>query len=688
MQCIGSNQRLHNRAMTAKSHGNRFRLATDEQMNETMGKQRSFRIRSVLLITALAGLLSGATAGAFLALTRDLPQIRELENFEPSAATRIYSSDQVLLAELFLEKRTPVPIDQIPEYLKSALIATEDRQFYTHSGIDVKGIFRAVVKDIMAGQFVEGASTITQQLAKTLFLSREKTLIRKIKEAILAIQLERRYTKNELLALYLNQIYLGSGAYGVESAARRFFGKPASQMNLSQCALIAGLPKAPSRYSPLVNPELAEKRRNLVLKIMHNQGLITETQHRLATAEPVLEALRTKSTGSAPYFIQHIKPVLEAAIGPSLLYKGGLTIHTTLSHRLQQAAEQAVEMGLSRLQQRRPSPKEQGASPQGALVAIDIRTGGILAMVGGRDFSQSAFNRATDARRQPGSAFKPVVYALAISRGFTQASLVLDAPVVFKGGGDNKDWQPQNFSKRYQGEITLRQALTHSKNIPAVRLVERLGPSAVVQFAHKLGIDSPISPNLSIALGATNTTLLELTGAFAVFPNGGNHIPPFGVTEILDRDNSVLRRAGSAIRLVMTETHAAIMVDMLRGVVEEGTGKAARRLHLPVAGKTGTTDDFKDALFLGFSPTVATGVWVGMDNFTPLGNLETGARAALPIWIDFMAATIPESTTLYFDIPNNMKKVLIDPLTGRVAEHGGDGVVNALFVNGTEPKGY
>ena len=674
--------------MAAKSHGNKFRSATDEQMNETMGKQRSFRIRSALLITALAGLLSGATAGAFLALTRDLPQIRELENFEPSAATRIYSSDQVLLAELFLEKRIPVPIDQIPAYLKSALIAIEDRQFYTHSGIDVKGIFRAVVKDIMAGQFVEGASTITQQLAKTLFLSREKTLIRKIKEAILAIQLERRYTKNELLALYLNQIYFGSGAYGVESAARRFFGKPASQMDLSQCALIAGLPKAPSRYSPLVNPELAEKRRNLVLKIMHNQGIITETQHRLATAEPVLEALRAKSTGSAPYFIQHIKPILEAAIGPSLLYKGGLTIHTTLSHRLQQAAEQAVEMGLSRLQQRRPSPKERGASPQGALVAIDIRTGGILAMVGGRDFSQSAFNRATDARRQPGSAFKPIVYALAISRGFTQASLVLDAPVVFKGEGDNKDWQPQNFSKRYQGEMTLRQALTHSKNIPAVRLVERLGPSAVVQFAHKLGIDSPISPNLSIALGATNTTLLELTGAFAVFPNGGNHIPPFGVTEILDRDNSVLRRAGSAIRLVMTETHAAIMVDMLRGVVEEGTGKAARRLRLPVAGKTGTTDDFKDALFLGFSPTVATGVWVGMDDFTPLGNLETGARAALPIWIDFMAATIPESTTLYFDIPNHMKKVLIDPVTGRVAEHGGDDVVNALFVNGTEPKGY
>jgi penicillin-binding protein 1A len=651
-----------------------------------MGNNRFWGIHSVILITAIIGLLSGATAGVFFAFTRDLPQIRELENFEPSAATRIYSADQVLLAELFIEKRTPVSIEQVPRDLKSALVVTEDRQFYTHSGIDLKGILRAVIKDIMAGEFVEGASTITQQLAKTLFLSQEKTIIRKIKEAILAVQLERRYTKDELLALYLNQIYFGSGAYGVESAAQLYFGRPASQMDLAQCALIAGLPKAPSRYSPLVNPDLAKKRRNLVLSIMRNQGLITDAQYQTAVSQPVLNASRTTAPGFAPYFVQYIKPALEAVIGPSLLYKGGLTVHTTLSQRLQQAAEAAVANGLDRLQQRMKSRKHQEANPQGALVAIDIRTGGILAMVGGRHFSESAFNRAADARRQPGSVFKPVIYALAIARGFTQASLVLDAPVIYKGGNNNQDWQPENFSKQYEGEMTLRQALTHSKNIPAVRLVERLGASAVVQFAHKLGIDSPLSPNLSIALGATNSTLLETTAAFAVFPNGGNHISPHGITEILDRDNSPLWRARPAIRPVMTETEAAIMVDMLQGVVEEGTGKQAQRLNLPVAGKTGTTNDFKDALFVGFSPAVAAGVWVGMDDASPLGKKETGARAALPVWIDFMEATRPESTGRYFDIPDNMKKVWMDPVTGRAAAGGGDGRVKALFISGTEPR--
>ncbi|WP_372680932.1 penicillin-binding protein 1A [Desulfosarcina sp.] len=651
-----------------------------------MGNRRFWGTRSLILITGLIGLLSGATAGGFFAFTRDLPQIRELENFEPSAATRIFSADQVLLAELFLEKRTPVSIDKIPRDLKTALIVTEDRQFYTHSGIDLKGILRAVIKDIIAGQFVEGASTITQQLAKTLFLSQEKTIIRKIKEAILAVQLERRYTKDELLALYLNQIYFGSGAYGVESAAQLFFGKPASQMDLAECALIAGLPKAPSRYTPLVNPDLAEKRRNLVLSLMLDQGLITDAQYRWATSQPVLNASRTATPGFAPYFVQYIRPALEAAVGPSLLYKGGLTVHTTLSQRLQQTAEAAVEDGLVRLQQRMRSTAGPEASPQGALVAIDIGTGGILAMVGGRHFSESAFNRAVDARRQPGSVFKPIIYALAIARGFTQASLVLDAPVVFKGGNKGEDWQPENFSKQYQGEMTLRNALTHSKNIPAVRLVERLGPSAVVQFAHKLGIDSPLSPNLSIALGAANSTLLEITAAFAVFPKGGNHISPHGVTEIIDRENVSLWRARPAIRPVMTEAEAAIMVDMLKSVIEEGTGKQARRLHLPVAGKTGTTNDFKDALFVGFSPAVAAGVWVGMDDFSPLGNQETGARAALPIWIDFMEATRSESTALYFDIPDHMKTVWMDPVTGHAAVDGGDGAVKALFVSGTEPK--
>ena len=650
-----------------------------------MGNRSAFGIRTLIVVTAFVGLLSGATAGAFLALTHDLPQIRELENYAPSAVTRVYSADQVLLAELFLEKRTPVPISQVPAHLKAALIVTEDRQFYSHSGIDLRGILRAIVKDIMAGQFVEGASTITQQLAKTLFLTPEKTIIRKIKEAILAIQLERRYTKDELLALYLNQIYFGSGAYGVESASRLFFGIPAARMDLAQCALIAGLPQAPSRYSPLVNPDRAKKRRDLVLAIMRNQGIISEEQHRQAIGAPVLSGSRTSDRQPAPYFLQHIRPMLEAAVGHTLLYKGGLTVHTTLSHRLQQAAEAAVRKGLADLQKRMYA-REDDTRPQGALVALDVRTGGILAMVGGADFSESAFNRAVNARRQPGSAFKPIVYALAIARGFTQASLVLDAPVVFKGSEAEEEWRPENYTKHYEGEMTLRYALAHSKNIPAVRLAERLGPSALVQFAHKMGIESPLSSNLAVALGATNTTLLELTSAAAVFPQGGNHITPFGVTEVLGRDGDLIWRARPAIRPVLTAAQAAIMVDMLQGVVQEGTGRRARQLNLPVGGKTGTTNDFKDALFVGFSPTIAAGVWVGTDDFVSLGDKETGARAALPAWIDFMAATRTGSEPVYFDIPDGMQKVFMDPLTGRKMDGQPGKAVRALFIEGTGPQ--
>ena len=651
-----------------------------------MNTTRPNRIWFLIITTVCLGLFSGATVGAFLALTRDLPQIRELENFEPSAVTRVYSADQVLLDELFLEKRTIVPINQIPTDLISALITIEDRQFYSHSGIDLKGIARAIIKDILAGQFVEGASTITQQLAKTLFLTQEKTLTRKIKEAILAFQLERRYTKNEILSLYLNQIYFGSGAYGVESAAQRYFGKPASKMDLSQCALLAGLPKAPSRYSPLNNPDLAANRRDLVLSVMRRQGLIDDMQYQHATRQPVRVDDRKITSGAAPYFVEFIKPALETVVGPDLLYKGGLTIHTTLSSRLQQAARQALDMGLHRIQKRRSRQGQTSQAPQGALVAVDIKTGGIVAMVGGRNFSESAFNRATDARRQPGSAFKPIVYALAISRGFDQASLVLDAPVVFKAGSDGKDWQPENFSKRYQGEMTLRYALAHSKNIPTVRLVERLGPSAVVQFAHQMGIHTSLSPNLSIALGTSATTLLELTAAYAVFPNAGNYISPFGVSDILGRDNTIRWHVKPFIQPVLTEPHAAIMVDMLEGVIKEGTGQAARRLNIPLAGKTGTTNDFRDALFVGFSPSVVTGVWVGMDDFSPLGDLETGGRAALPIWIDFMDEARLEGASLNFEIPDHMKKIRIDPLTGRAAEKTDQDAVMALFMEGTEPN--
>jgi penicillin-binding protein 1A len=641
---------------------------------------------ALILIVLLAGIATGVLTGAFFAFTHDLPQIQALESFRPQAVTRVYSVDKVLLDELYLEKRDPVPLEQIPQYLKAALVATEDRKFFKHSGVDIKGIARAIVKDISAGKFVEGASTITQQLAKTLFLTPSKTIVRKIKEAILAFQLERRYTKDEILELYLNQVYFGSGAYGVASAADIFFGKSVRELNLTECALIAGMPKSPSRYSPLVNRALALKRRNLVLKQMHDTGILTADEYAQALKEEIsIDKSHQKST-RAPYFIEYVKKILEDTLGASTLYKGGLSIYTTLDDRLQQAAENAVADGLQSLQTRMERNNSIEGTAQAALLSIGVKSGDILAMVGGKDFEESFFNRATMARRQPGSAFKPIVYAYAIEQGFAQNQMLLDAPIVYKGASSDRDWNPRNFSETYLGEITMRKALTISQNIPAVRLIEMLGPSSVSRFAHSLGIASQISPNLSLALGTSEVTLLNLTSAYAVFARGGTWIEPFGVMEVTDHRGRVLWRAKPQKRLVMTREGAAIVTNMLESVIAEGTGRKARILKGPLAGKTGTTNDYKDALFVGFSPAVAAGVWVGRDLGGTMGDKETGSRAALPIWIDFMEAALSDGPHQYFDLPDNVAKIQMDPDTGRPASDGSQSAVTAFFKKGTEPR--
>ena len=423
-----------------------------------------------ILLVLLAGLFSGVLVGAFFAFTRDLPQIQSLESFRPHAVTRIFSANKVLLDEIYLEKRDPVPLKQIPPYLKSALVATEDRKFYKHSGVDIRGIARAIVKDIKAGKFVEGASTITQQLAKTLFLTPRKTIVRKIKEAILAFQLERRYTKDEILELYLNQVYFGSGAYGVASAASIFFGKSVQDLSLAECALIAGMPKSPSRYSPLINKELALRRRHIVLTQMRDTNIITADDYDQAVKEEINTNKHQKST-RAPYFIAYIKKNLEDILGASMLYKGGLSIYTTLNPKLQQDAETAVKDGLNTLQQRMEQSNIPDETAQAALLAVGVTSGDIIAMVGGKDFDASFFNRATMARRQPGSAFKPIVYAYAIEQGFTQNQMLLDAPIVYKGAGPGIDYRPQNFSETYLGEITLRKALAISTVVSPPRVL-------------------------------------------------------------------------------------------------------------------------------------------------------------------------------------------------------------------------
>jgi len=641
-----------------------------------------------ILLLLLFGIIFGSMAGFFIALTKDLPQIRNLESFKPSSITRIYSADEVLLAEFFLEKRDPVPIKMMPDNLKKALIVTEDRSFYQHSGIDLKGILRAIFRDIKAGKFVEGASTITQQLSKTLFLKPRKTLLRKAKEAFLSFQIERRYTKDEILELYLNQVYFGSGAYGVESAARIYFGKPVSDLNLSECALLAGLPKSPSRYSPLIDKDLALKRRNIVLKQMKDTKAITEAAFKRAKEAPLILAKQDKTRVNAPYFIDYIKFFLENTIGSSRLYKGGLTVVTTLDFKLQKAAEFAAEKELSALEHRMKQQFIKNPAPQCALVSLDALSGGILAMVGGRDYLKTPFNRATIARRQPGSAFKPIVYAYAIEQGFSQNKIILDAPVVFRTGNRKKEWQPNNFSEDYKGEMTLRTALALSKNIPAVRLIEMLGPSSVAGFAHALGIKSPLYPNLSLALGTSGVKLINLTAAYSVFPNKGKLIEPYGVMEVVDGNGRLVWRVKPNKKAVISRESAAVITDMLHSVIQDGTGKKAKTIQRPIAGKTGTTNEYKDALFIGFSPSITTGVWVGQDTFTTIGKGETGARAALPIWIEFMKRALHNRPIQYFDMPDDVVKVRIDPTTGLLAADNAPNAVKALFKKGTEPKSY
>jgi len=631
-----------------------------------------------LLLLMIFGISCGVLAGAFFGLTRDLPQIQELKSYVPSAVTRIHSVDGIILSELFMEKRRPVALDDIPYFLKAGLVATEDRSFYRHSGIDLKGILRAAIRDIQARKFVEGASTITQQLAKTLFLTYSKTLPRKIKEAILAFQIERRYTKDEILELYLNQIYLGSGAYGVESAAGIFFGKPVSNLSLPECALIAAMPKAPSRFSPLVNRELAERRRNIVLKQMLATGIIQGNEYQAALKTPVSGSGHKDSASKSPYFVEHARRVLEKRLGPSQLYKGGLNVYTTLSYEMQSAAENALQKGLADLESRMLRNNVPVTSLQAALIALQVDTGAIRAMGGGRNYYESSYNRATVAKRQPGSAFKPIIYALAVENGFSQNQMVLDAPVAFRNSPSQKAWQPQNFSKTYSGEITFRKALARSKNIPAVRLIQMLGPSAVVQFAHTMGISSALSPELSLALGTSEVSLLDLTSAYSVFPNTGSAVKPFNIMAVEDSRGRTIWQPKAEKRVVMSEGGAAIITDMLVAVVQEGTGRKAQSVQRPVAGKTGTTDDFKDALFIGFSPEIAVGVWVGQDDSGSLGQGETGARAALPIWATFMSAVLKDRPYRHFGIPDSVSQVRMDPHSGKLTTDDTPGTVTVL----------
>lgn len=601
----------------------------------------------VLIAGAALALILGATAGFLLSHVGGLPEVTSLEEYKPSATTRIFSDDGELLAEFYMENRTPVPVSAIPKNVIEAFLAVEDPRFYSHSGIDFSGIIRAMYQNIRAGRIVQGGSSITQQLAKMMFLTPERTFSRKLKEAYLAIQIERHYTKDEILDLYLNQVYLGSGAYGVEAAAHTYFGKSVSKLTLAEGALLAGLPAAPTRYSPLNDLQLAYSRRAHVLRRMRAEGFIDKKQMLAAEDEPFVRIPVKKDQFKAPYFVEYIRELLDQKYGESALYRGGLNVYTTLNYQMQEMAEEAMEKGLQQVEKRHPSDQQM----QGALIAIEPHTGYIRTMVGGRDFYKSEFNRSTQALRQPGSAFKPIVYAAALDKGLGPDDTILDAPVSYPGARAGVLWSPTNYDRKFEGEVTLRRALALSINVVAVKLLAKVGIPTAIDYARKLGVTTPLSPYLPLALGASDVTLIEMAAAYAVFDNYGIYTAPACIIKITDRDGQVLDDPAPIARQAISQNTAEEMTDMLTGVVRFGTGYQASSLGRPAAGKTGTTSKFDDAWFIGYVPSMVTGVWVGYDDHKEIGNRETGARAALPIWLDFMKNYVRELKVPYENFP-------------------------------------
>ena len=656
--------------------------------NNTMQKGKTIILFLFLLLTAV---LLGGTVGFIIFSIWDLPEVQALEEFKPSITTRVYSDNNELLAEFFLENRTPVALSDVPETLLQALIATEDTRFYTHRGLDFRGIARALYRNIRGGMILEGGSTLTQQLSKVLFLTPERSYSRKFKEMVLALRIEQRYTKREILSLYLNQIYFGSGAYGVEAAARTYFGKSVKDLALPECALLAGLPRSPKRYSPFKARDNAWDRRAYVLNRMVAVRAITKEQAEEAkkTRLPEQPTLFTKGPTPAPYFVEYIRQKVEERFGSSILYSGGLNIHTSINKELQGYAEQAIASGLAAIEKRQRRKKGEPPPPlQAALLSMDPLSGHIRAMVGGRDFNQSQFNRAWQAERQAGSAFKPIIYAAALERGFGASDLLEDSPATFKL--DNKtNWVPENFSKTYHGKVTLRRALAQSLNLPTIRLLQKIGINETIQYARKLGIRNAIPPYLSLALGSSDVTLLELTSAYAVFANHGIKLEPVAILMITDSTGRTLYSADESVpEQAMKAETAYLITNLLKGVIEHGTGWKAKSLGRPAAGKTGTTNDYRDAWFIGYTPSIVAGVWVGYDDHRPIGPKETGARAALPIWLEFMKKAHKDSELEDFVPPEGVIFKQIDPVTGLLSTEHCLRSIRDAFLPGTEPRKY
>jgi penicillin-binding protein 1A len=611
-------------------------------------------IKFAVILIALP-MIFGVALGYGLVNYLEIPDVKQLESYRPKSSTRLYADDGTLFAELYVEKRVPIPLTEMPRHLRLAFVAIEDVRFYNHFGVDIRGIGRAFVRNVMKKGISEGASTITQQLARNLYLTPQKTYKRKIEEAILAIQIERTYSKDEILNMYLNLIYLGEGAHGVEAAAYTYFHKKAKDLTLEESAMLAALTKSPSRLSPYKNAARTVERRNLVLKKMYEAGFIDKTSYAKAVQTTLAIAPFKAYEKKTGYFTDYVKQVLEEYVEHAQdVFTSGFNVKTTMNLKMVQYAYEAIEKGMEAYRKRHPGAPE---TPEVALVAMEVKTGELKVIVGGKDFSQSPYNRAVQAKRQPGSSFKPIIYLTALEQGFTPDSILRDSPLSYTNPYTGVGWSPKNYRNEYHGDVTMRKALELSLNTATVRLLESVGLENVIDMAKQLHITSKFEPNLSLALGTTEVAPIELASAYATFARGGAYIQPISVRAITTMDGEERYREEAVEEPVVAPEVAYTLVDIMRGVIKQGTARAAAKMPYYLAGKTGTTDDFRDAWFIGFSPNLLCAVWVGFDKKTNLGAKEAGGTAALPIWIDFMTKALP----MYPNIDFAPAKVDIEP---------------------------
>ncbi len=664
---------------------------------------RRFPWKLFLALVAIAiSAAAGLTFGIIQYLGRDLPPPSQLVAFQTPIKTTVYDARGRILHEFFKENRSLVPLQQIPRNLVNATLSTEDRNFYHHWGVDLWGVGRAAVNNVLHMRGTQGGSTITQQLARNLFLTHERTITRKLKEIALAIEIERNYTKDQILELYFNQIYFGEGAYGVDAAAKTFFGKPVQELTLAECSLLAGLPANPSVYSPRRRAKAATARRDKVLRNMLATQAITQVEYEQATNEPLGVTPMRYGNDRAPYFVELVRQHLDERFGSGSVYGGGLKVYTTLDMDLQQIAERALEVQIGQLEQElklKSTPSNYNVTAaeavhgnqstpylQGAFLALDPRNGYIRAMVGGRNWVHSNFNRATQALRQPGSAFKPFIYTAAIDNGFHPNDIIVDEPVSYPSG-NGMMYQPGNYDRTFRGPVTLRYALQQSINVPAVKLLRKVGVSLVASYARRMGIRSPIGQNLSMALGTSEVTLLDLSTAYAVFADRGIRNDPLYILKVEDKDGNVIERNTPHPVEVLSEETAAVMTSMLQDVVDHGTGYPARLRGFlnPAAGKTGTMDDYMDAWFVGYTPSLVAGTWVGFDEKKPIGPGMTGARAALPAWTDFMLGATRGRPVENFEPPTGSATRLICAESGMLATDHCPRVRTQTFNDGSQP---